>query len=97
MAREAAEKLPQYDRSRLFRYLHDRGFGTSEYQAAGWVKSLDRWVADLIDFPNARNGYEFLKKAPGLVAAEVARRRDQFAELRRRSRRSRRPRPTSSA
>ena len=81
MARESAEKLPHYDRSRLFRYLHDRGYGTSEYKVTGWVRSLDRRVADLIDYPNARNGYEFLKKTPELVAAEVARRRDQFSEL----------------
>jgi hypothetical protein len=81
MAKEAAEKLPHYDRSRLFRYLYDRGFGTSAYQSKGLVLTLDRWVADLIDYPNARNGYEFLKTAHGLVDAEVARRRDQFTDL----------------
>ena len=82
MARESAEKLPQYDRSRLFRYLYDRGFGTSGLQVQGLGPlDLDRWVADLIDYPNARNGYEFLKKTPELVAAEVSRRRDQFTEL----------------
>lgn len=81
MARESAEKLPHYEQSRLFRYLHDRGFGTSEYKAARWVRSIDRWVADLIDYPNARNGYEFLKKTPELVVAEVARRREQFEGL----------------
>jgi hypothetical protein len=81
LARESAEKLPQYDHSRLFRYLHDRGYGTSDYKPSGWVRSLDRWVADLIDYPIARQGYEFLKKTPELVAAEVSRRRDQFSEL----------------
>jgi hypothetical protein len=81
MERESAEKLPHYNRSRLFRYLYDRGYGTPEYKATGWVKSMDRHVADLIDFPAARNGYEFLKKAHELVAAEVARRREQFEEL----------------
>jgi uncharacterized coiled-coil DUF342 family protein len=82
MARESAEKLPQYDGSRMFRYLYDRGYGTPEYQSARWVRSIDRWVADLIDFPKAREGYEFLKKTPELVAAEVSRRRDLFQELR---------------
>jgi prefoldin subunit 5 len=81
LARESTEKLPAYDRSRLFRYLHDRGYSTPDYKPSDWVRRLDRWVADLIDYPNALNGYEFLKKTPELVAAEVSRRRDQFAEL----------------
>ena len=81
LARESAEKLPLYDRSRLFRYLHDRRYGTPDYKPGGWVRAMDRRVADLIDYPAAVNGYEFLKKTPELVAAEVARRRDQFAEL----------------
>ena len=86
LAREAAEKLPPYDRSRLFRYLHDRGFDTLEYHAPGWVRAVDRRVADLIDYPRARQGYEFLKAAPGLVAAEVARRRGVAAGLREQAR-----------
>ncbi len=81
MAREAAEKLPGYRRSRLFCYLYDRGFGTAEYRGVGWTRSIDRRVARLIDFSNARNGREFLSKTPELVASEVARRRDRFAEL----------------
>ena len=81
LARESAEKLPPYDRSRLFRYLHDRGYGTPAYKPGDWVRALDRRVADLIDYPNAVNGYEFLKKTPELVAAEVSRRRDQFTGL----------------
>ena len=81
MERESAEKLPHYDRSRLFRYLYDRGYGTPESKATGWVKSMDRMVADLIDFPAAKNGYEFLEKAHELVSAEVARRREPFEEL----------------
>jgi hypothetical protein len=81
MARESLEKLPHYEQSRLFQYLYRRRFGTSDYKAKGWVRSIDRWVSGLIDYPNARNGYEFLKKTPELVAAEVARRREQFEEL----------------
>ncbi len=79
--RSRPRSSPHYDRSRLFRYLHDRGYGTPDYKPSGWVRSLDRRVADLIDYPNALNGYEFLKKTPELVAAEVSRRRDQFTEL----------------
>lgn len=81
MQKEAAEKLPRYEESRLFRYLLDRHYGTPEYQAKGLILELDRWVARLIRFNEARFGYDFLKKTPELVASEVARRRTQFNEL----------------
>jgi len=81
LQRESAEKLPAFEKSRLFRYLHDRAYGTSDYQASGWVRSMDRRVADLIHYPTVLPSYEFLTRTPELVAAEVSRRRDQFNEL----------------
>lgn len=81
IAKEAAEKLPHYERSKLFRYLYERGFGTSAYKAGDWTRAIDGWVARLIGYAEARSGYEFLKKTPDLVAAEVAKRRDQFNQL----------------
>lgn len=78
---EATRKLPAYDKSRLFRYLYDRGFGTEAYAHRGLTRSLDRWVARLIGFSNARLGYEFLKRTPELVQAEVGRRRGAFEGL----------------
>ena len=77
----AQEKLPPYEQSSLFQYLYRRGFGTSDYKATGMIKSLDRWVAKLIDFPKARNGYEFLKNTPKLMADEVSRRQSEFRSL----------------
>jgi chromosome segregation ATPase len=79
--REAAEKLPAFENSRLFTYLYGRGYGTLDYQAKGLTLELDRWVAGLIRFGEARAGYEFLKSTPALVAAEVDRRRARFNEL----------------
>jgi hypothetical protein len=81
MQQEAAEKLPHYEQSRLFRYLYERGYGTPEYNCRGLILELDRWVARSIRFNEARAGYDFLKKTPELVAAEVDRRRTQFNEL----------------
>lgn len=78
---EAAEKLPAYDRSALFQYLYRRGFGTPAYVHVGWRRSFDRWVARLIDYERHRRGYEFLRKTPLLVDAEVARRRADFHAL----------------
>ena len=78
---EAKEKLPSYNKSRLFRYLIDRDYGTSAYKKKGWTKRLDSWVAKLIDFPSAKRGYDFLCVTPELMAAEVTRRREQFNAL----------------
>lgn len=81
MQESAREKLPPYEQSSLFQYLYQRGYGTSEYKATGLTKSLDKWVAKLIDFPKARNGYEFLKSIPKLMAEEVGRRQAEFKTL----------------
>ncbi|QEG35060.1 hypothetical protein Pr1d_23510 [Bythopirellula goksoeyrii] len=78
---EAAEKLPSYEKSRLFKYLHDRAYGTSEYMKTGLTKTLDGWVAKMIKYPRARRSYDFLRVTPELVAQEVIRRRDQFNGL----------------
>ena len=79
--KDAAEKLPNYEKSRLFLYLYDRKFGTLEYKGGEWTRAIDGWVAKMIDYNNAKNGYEYLKKTPKLVGEEVAKRRDQFNAL----------------
>jgi chromosome segregation ATPase len=79
--REAEAKLPAYRESRLFQYLYQRGFGTPAYQHRGIVRSLDRWVADLIDFRRSRRSFEFLQKSPELVTREITRRREEFEGL----------------
>lgn len=78
---EAAEKLPSFEKSRLFQYLHKRGYGTSGYTKEGLTKRLDGWVAGLINYHRARRSYEFLRVTPELIANEVGRRRDQFNGL----------------
>jgi hypothetical protein len=81
MQQEAAEKLPSYDRSRLFKYLYDAGYGTSSYKAGAWTRRIDGWIARMIDYATARRGYDFLRMTPELIAQEVGRRRDRFNEL----------------
>lgn len=78
---EAAEKLPSYEKNRLFKYLHERAYGTAEYKKTGMTEKLDRWVAKMIDYPRARRSYDFLRVTPELVTQEVTRRRDQFNGL----------------
>ncbi|HYO23909.1 MAG TPA: hypothetical protein VEQ85_03085, partial [Lacipirellulaceae bacterium] len=81
MQAEAKKKLPSYERSRLFKYLYDARYGTPEYQGAGLTRRLDGWVAKMIDYSAARQGYDFLRVTPELMAQEVERRRDQFNDL----------------
>ena len=78
---ESAQKLPSYERSRLFQYLHKRGYGTAEYKKTGLTKRLDRWVAGMINYARARRSYDFLRVTPELMSQEVERRRDQFNGL----------------
>ena len=78
---EASEKLPSFEQNNLFKYLHDRAYGTEEYKKKGLTKTLDRWVAKMINYPRARRSYDFLRVTPELVAQEVTRRRDQFNGL----------------
>jgi hypothetical protein len=78
---EADQKLPSYEQSRLFQYLHQRGYGTPTYKKEGLTRRLDRWVAGLINYPRARRSYDFLRVTPELVANEVSHRRDQFNGL----------------
>ena len=78
---EAGEKLPAYDKNRMFRYLYDRGFGTPQYKKKGLTRTLDRWVAKIVKYSRSRRGYDFLRVTPELMAAEVVRRREQFNVL----------------
>ena len=81
MRKEVAEKLPAYNKSKLFKYLHRRGFGTNKYAGSGLTRQLDRWVAKIVKYDKNRLGYEFLRKTPQLMAIEVDRRRGEFTNL----------------
>ena len=77
----ASEKLPTYERSSLFQYLYRRRFLTPEYIQRGWTRRMDRWVSELIGYPTAKRGYEFLKNTPTLMQNELTRRREVFHQL----------------
>ena len=78
--REAEEKLPAYQNSRLFMHLESQKYGTSEYRGGPLAKRWDRWIAGLINYSHAKRGYDFLHSMPELMAAEVERRRTALAE-----------------
>ena len=77
---EAKRKLPAYERSVFFRYLTRRGYGGSAYRPGTLARRMDRFVSELIDWPRAKAGYDFLRSTPELVQAEVERRREEFQE-----------------
>ncbi len=69
---DAARKLPAYDSSTLFRYLHDRGFGTTNYSKRGFTRRMDRALARFIGYQKARQGYEFLRRTPDQMRQIIA-------------------------
>ena len=77
----AQEKLPAYQRSALFQYLVRRRYGTPDYRSRGLIRSLDRWVAGLVDYAQARHGYDFLCRAPEVLANELQARQQEFDAL----------------
>lgn len=81
MEYDATQKLPAYEKSRLFKYLYDRRLGTSRYVAGATDRRMDQWIAGLINFPRAKAGYDFLKNTPEQVRAAMAAGRDQLARL----------------
>ncbi len=73
------QKGKAYEDDALFIYLWQRGFGTPSYAHRGLVRSLDRWVAGLIGFNEARANFAMLTGIPERMArhaercAEIAR------------------------
>ncbi|MHC5652891.1 coiled-coil domain-containing protein [Stappia sp. ICDLI1TA098] len=63
-ATDRAEKGRAYERDPLFLYLWQRGFGTPAYRHGGLVRLLDRWVAGLIRYQDARPNYAMLVEIP---------------------------------
>jgi len=88
--RNAEEKLAQaeadrdnkrrpYEADPLFMYLWRRRFGTRDYAARSFVRSLDRKVAHLIGFEAARVNYAMLLELPDRMREHVERLREQRA------------------
>lgn len=69
------EKSVAYHKDMLFMYLWQRQFGTPQYRYRGLTRTLDRWVANLIGFLEARPSYVLLNEIPerlGKHAEQVA-------------------------
>lgn len=67
------QKGEAYEADPLFVYLWQRDFGTPDYKRRGLVRSLDRWVAGLIRFQDARANYAMLTSIPERMARHAER------------------------
>ena len=58
------EKGAPFEADKLFMYLWNRHYGTSDYKAGPLFRTLDGWVAGLIDYQAARPNYYMLLEIP---------------------------------
>lgn len=58
------EKGRPYEDDPLFSYLWKRHYGTSEYSANPLTRMLDKWVAGLVRYQDARPNYHMLLEIP---------------------------------
>ena len=70
---DRAEKGAPYEADPLFSYLWDRKFATKDYRAFFLFAALDRWVARLIRYRDAKLNYERLLELPERLAEHAER------------------------
>jgi hypothetical protein len=61
---DLASKGKPYQEDSIFMYLWQRRYLTPDYRANSIIRSLDGWVAQLIDFREARADYHMLNELP---------------------------------
>jgi hypothetical protein len=61
---EQTEKGKSFREDPLFMYLWKRRYLTPDYAGRGLTRSLDGWVAKLINYPDARINYHMLTELP---------------------------------
>ncbi len=72
-------KRKPYEADPLFMYLWNRKFGTSEYKASYFVKFMDRKVAALVNYLDARANYSMLNEIPTRLRGHAQRKLDDVA------------------
>lgn len=80
-AKEAKKRLPDYERNELFNYLLERGFGTEEYHANPIARSLDGFVAKVIDYAGQKKDYDIITLLPEQMEKMMKQRRAALEEL----------------
>ena len=70
---DLAKKAEPYQRDKLFMYLWNRGFGTTEYDGRLFSRFMDSWVAGLINYAPARVNFWNLTEIPKRLAEHADR------------------------
>ena len=76
---DMAKKAEPYEKDHLFMYLWQRGYGTTEYRGGVFARSLDGWVARLINYEASRVNFWNLTEIPKRLN-EHAERKNAAAE-----------------
>ncbi|TWT75261.1 hypothetical protein [Allorhodopirellula solitaria] len=72
VSQDAARKLPAFDEDSLFVYLKERQFGTPAYTHRGFTRRMDRFVAKLVDYTQAKHDYDYLTNTPTAMQKIIA-------------------------
>lgn len=75
------EKGAPYESDPLFAYLWDRKFGSKDYRAFPLFAILDRWVARIIKYRDARLNYDRLLELPERLSDHAARVDEAAAQI----------------
>jgi chromosome segregation ATPase len=73
---DRVEKGKPYHADPVFRYLWERGYGTSRYRASPPMRLLDRWAARNGRFEDLRRNYTLLTEIPRRLKQHAARMRE---------------------
>jgi chromosome segregation ATPase len=74
---DRASKGKPYEDDSLFMYLWHRRYLTPDYSANRLIRSLDEWVARLVNFNEARANYHMLLELPRRLKAHSTKLRDK--------------------
>ena len=77
---EFEQKLPAYENDKLFMYLIERQYEKESYRSNALTRRLDGWVAEIVQFKDAKKNYDFLRSMPELMQIEVERRERELKE-----------------
>ena len=78
--RERDDKIARYEHDALFVYLYDRGYRTARYRARGPIRGIDRWIASLVAYDQARQDYELLQEMPRWLEENIRRQSQRAVE-----------------
>ncbi len=78
---DAEKKLIVYNEHQIFQYLIARQYGTPDYNGSALTRGLDKWVARLISYSQAKSNYDFLLAMPGAIKAEIKNRQEEVDKV----------------